>query len=360
VKTDKSIILFIKHANSSFVLTDQKILEQNYQVIPFLLDQPKGGLIFLWRLVVMCWFVFLHSHHTSVIVTWFGDYHSAFLTFLARLLKIKMVIFIGGQETCCYPELKKGVYRNFLRGNFVKFALRNCSLIILNHSSLMFHENYYYHPEGKKDGLRHYIPNLKTNFEIINNGIDTRKFFRAPYIPKNGKQVLTVGTTSSIYDFYNKGFDLFVQLAERNPHLLFTIIGIKDHYISLVEEKYKISKINNLNIIPSYCPNEVLFENYNRAKVFIQASITEGMPNTLNEAMLCGCIPVGSNVNGIPDAIGNTGVIVTSRNVEALEAGLYKALSMNTEIDAIKHAMTYYSLESRKIRTQEIFRRLVY
>jgi len=73
-----------------------------------------------------------------------------------------------------------------------------------------------------------------------------------------------------------------------------------------------------------------LNEKYNQAKVFVQASITEGMPNTLSEAMLLECIPVGSNINGIPDAIGETGIIIKHRKVEELEIGINKALKMNT------------------------------
>ncbi|MFH1160878.1 MAG: glycosyltransferase family 4 protein [bacterium] len=352
-------LLYIKHADSSFVVSDQKILEQTYRIIPFLLNQPRGGIYFLGRLVLMCCFIVWNSWHTKAFVTWFGDYHSAIITFLGKLLRIKVVIIAGGQESICYPELRKGVYLKPVRGRFVKYALRNCTLIIPNHTSLIFHDNLYYRPEGKKDGFKYYIPNLKTRIEVVSNGIDTGKFFRAPHIPKNEKLILTVGTMSTIYDFINKGFDLFVQLAQRNPQLSFTLIGIKKYFLPWAENEYQISRISNLAVIPSFYPDELLVENYNRAKVFIQASITEGMPNTLNEAMLCGCIPIGSNVNGIPDAIGKTGVIIHHREIGELEAGMYKALSMNTEKEAIRHAKTNFSLELREERMKDIFNKLI-
>ena len=33
------------------------------------------------------------------------------------------------------------------------------------------------------------------------------------------------------------------------------------------------------------------------------------IPNSVCEAMLCGCLPIGSRVFGIPDIIGNTGIL---------------------------------------------------
>jgi len=42
---------------------------------------------------------------------------------LGRLLRVRVIIFAGGQEAICYPELKKGAYYKRFRSKFVKFAL---------------------------------------------------------------------------------------------------------------------------------------------------------------------------------------------------------------------------------------------
>ncbi len=283
-------------------------------------------------------------------ITWFADYHAAILSFLGKLLRMKVLIFAGGQEAVSYPELGKGVYHQKIRALFVKYALRNCSLIIPNHESLIFHDNYYYHPLGKKDGIKFYIPDLTTKIEIVPNGINTEKYFRDPTIERLANSILTVGTMSNKSDFINKGFDLFIELARRNMSLTFTLIGIPSRFMAWVEKQYHISTIPNLQLIQSFCPDEILFQNYNQAKVFVQASITEGMPNTLNEAMLCGCIPVGSNVNGIPDAIGDTGVIVKHRNIDELEKAIYTALNMDSGEDAARHVQNLYTQEIRSAR----------
>ena len=60
-------------------------------------------------------------------------------------------------------------------------------------------------------------------------------------------------------------------------------------------------------------------ELYQNTKFYFQGSRLEGLPNSLCEAMLCGCVPIGSKVFGIPDAIGNTGILFdTEKDLEQI------------------------------------------
>ena len=343
-------IIYIKPANSSFIRGDQQIFEKKYDVRPYLMNQNKNNFIYGAKLIGLFFYLLSNIFRKDVIfVSWFADYHSALMAFVAKLIHKKSIIFIGGQEAVSYPELKKGVYRKKIRGICVKFALRNTTLIIANHKSLIYHENYYYNAKNPHiDGIKHYVSGLKTKTEIVYNGIDSSKFKRDESIDKQANLVLTVGTMSQIGDFYNKGFDLFIEAASRNSSLNFVLIGLNPNYLDWTEENYKVSQIKNLQIIPSFCPHEVLNEKYNKAKVFVQASITEGMPNTLSEAMLLECTPVGSNINGIPDAIGNTGVVFKQRKVEDLEAGITEALKMNSGKMDRKRDIDMFSFEKRE------------
>jgi glycosyltransferase involved in cell wall biosynthesis len=126
-----------------------------------------------------------------------------------------------------------------------------------------------------------------------------------------------------------------------------------------IEKNYQVSSIKNLELIFFFCPDEVLFEKYNQAKVFVQASITEGMPNTLSEAMNCECIPVGSNVNGIPDAMGDTGVIVMKRSVDELEQAILKALKMETGERARSYVENNFTLVLRRERLISLLDKLL-
>ncbi|MGE5424869.1 MAG: glycosyltransferase family 4 protein [Syntrophothermus sp.] len=352
-------ILYIKPANSTFMITDQQIMEKNFRVKSFVIAGGKGGIRFIRRIIAMIFFVINHIRDTKAIVTWFADYHAAVLVFMGKVFNMKVIIIAGGQEAICYPELRKGVYLKKFRGNMVKYALRNASLIIPNHESLIYHENFFYDPRGKKDGMKYYIPDLETPIDIVYNGIDPSKFYRDDSISKEPGAIMTLGTMNTTYDFINKGFDLFIDLARRNPGLHFCLIGINRNFLPWIEKNHPYADLPNLEVVFSFCTHEIIFKNLNKAKVFIQASITEGMPNTLCEAMLCECIPVGSAVNGIPDVIGETGIIIKKRNIEALEQAVYQALKFDTGKMAADRIRENFSMGQREKKITEIlFREL--
>jgi glycosyltransferase involved in cell wall biosynthesis len=351
-------ILFIKPSDSSFINTDQKVLEKYFEVTPFLLKQASGKRKYFMSLISLLLFLLRHSRKADVLACWFGDYHTAVMVAAARIFKKPTVVFAGGQEAVCYRELGKGVYLKKTRGCLVRYALRNCTLIIPNHASLIYHENFFYDPENPHiDGIRHYCGEIKGNYEVIPNGIDTSRINRTEMIPKEPGLVVTVGTMHKTADFYNKGFDLFIEVARRCSDLKFVMIGLKKQLLEWTETTFKVSEIPNLQIIPSFCPTEVLNEYLNKATVYVQVSITEGMPVSLGEAMLCECVPVGSAVNGIPDAIGENGIVISKRDATELEPAIRKAMVMNTGTQAREHTLRNYSIAEREKRIEEVFNR---
>ena len=311
------------------------------------------------KLIKLFFYLIFNIHKADVVITWFADYHAAVMVLVAKIFNKKCIIFLGGHDTICYPELGKGVYNKKIRSICVKYAIRNASLLIPNHKSLIYHENNYYTPESPHiDGVAHYVKNFKTPYEVIYNGIDSTKFHRNNAIIKENDLVLTVGTMNRTSDFYNKGFDLFIEVARRNPDLKFVIISLKAEYNDWVEQNYRVSEISNLTIVPSFCPDELLFEYYNKAKVFVQASITEGMPNTLSEAMLCECIPVGSNINGIPDAIGDTGIIIYKRDAIELEQAIKIARTLNTGLQAKELVLNNFSMALKEDKIRNVITKI--
>ncbi len=60
--------------------------------------------------------------------------------------------------------------------------------------------------------------------------------------------------------------------------------------------------------------------------VFVHPSLEEGMGQAVIEAMSAGCRVVASAAGGIPEVLGDTGVLVAPGDVDALASGMRKAL----------------------------------
>jgi glycosyltransferase involved in cell wall biosynthesis len=128
------------------------------------------------------------------------------------------------------------------------------------------------------------------------------------------------------YEFMRKGFDMLVECAKEMPEVKFILVGLNDEYLS----RLKASGMQNIELYGKVTYDE-LISFYSRAKVYAQLSLFEGMPSTICEAMLCECIPVGSSANGIPDIIGDTGIVVEKKNALLIKSALREALDSSPE-----------------------------
>src|SRR6185369_10376616 len=75
---------------------------------------------------------------------------------------------------------------------------------------------------------------------------------------------------------------------------------------------------------------------YSKQQFYFQISIAEGFPSAICEAMLCNCIPIGSNVAAIPMIIGDCGFVLNKRDPEMLMALIKNALNSDTKTLAKK------------------------
>ncbi|MBK8134489.1 MAG: glycosyltransferase family 4 protein [Chloroflexi bacterium] len=83
--------------------------------------------------------------------------------------------------------------------------------------------------------------------------------------------------------------------------------------------------LKNLIRFEGFLPAENLPLWYNSAETFLFPSIYEGFGLPVVEAMACGTPVITSNVSSLPEAAGNSGILVDPKNVDALTAGLRKA-----------------------------------
>jgi polysaccharide biosynthesis protein PelF len=65
---------------------------------------------------------------------------------------------------------------------------------------------------------------------------------------------------------------------------------------------------------------------YRDAQIGVLSSISEGFPYSLIEAMACGLPTVATGVGGVPEAVGDTGIVVTPRAPDQLGAAILELL----------------------------------
>lgn len=115
-----------------------------------------------------------------------------------------------------------------------------------------------------------------------------------------------------------KGVALLLEVARHRPHLHFHVIGLSGAPIADAPP--------NVEFLPPVANHE-LPAYYALAKVYAQLSISEGFPNALCEAMLCGCTPLVSAVGAMPLIVGDAGVVLFDQDPEKAATHLDSALA---------------------------------
>lgn len=324
---------------------DEEILGSAYGVQTVLLGQDRGKACYLRRMFLMAVKI-ATARKARLVLVWFADYHAAVAVLISKLLKKRTFIFIGGYDAVKYPKLGMGVYCSFLRGVCARYALRHCDHIISNHQALLSSDNFYYDPKGHAEGIYRLIPDLPTLSSVIHNAISVKS---TPELPKERRnQILTVGSTPRFNDFLNKGYDLLLEVARRRQDLSFVFVGISREWLPELQRLYHIGSFSNLEIHPKL-PQQDVIRLMQESRIYAQPSISEGMPNSLMEAMLMGCIPVGSKVAGIPTVIADQGFVFERRTSQDLERALDQALASKYDPLAIACSLrARFGFEIRK------------
>lgn len=242
----------------------------------------------------------------DVLFVWFGSVYAGYGVFLARRLGRKSVVVVGGVDAAKEPAIHYGIWLSPWKSLFVKYAFRNADRLLVVDPFL----------HGEATRLARYDGG---NILYVPTGYDPG-YWRPG--PAKEPLVLTVAACHDRWRMKKKGVDKVFDAAREMPDIRFRLIGVQERL--LLEIRPTIPP--NVEVIP-YVPQEQLLGYYQRAKVYCQPSFTEGLPNSLCEAMLCGCIPVGTGAGGIPTAIGDTGYIVERADQRGLVDALRRALA---------------------------------
>ena len=121
-----------------------------------------------------------------------------------------------------------------------------------------------------------------------------------------------------------------------------------------VEIEHNFVNLNpNVNVIGVQTRTQMK-QLYQNTKFYFQGSRLEGLPNSVCEAMLCGCIPIGSRVFGIPDIIGNTGLLFdTEKDLVQVKDFILSGLGEKESKQARKRIISKFNISKRIEKIKE-------
>lgn len=219
------------------------------------------------------------------------------------------------------------------------------------------------------DALRkeaHKLGSDKGKNKVISNGLDMRIFNsndRDKIKEKNGvvgKKV--VGFVGRLHNIKRANLlpEFFKNIRDKSEFKVkFIIVGsgpLKNEIIRGVDE-YNLDVLFTSNI-----EHKEVSKYLKMMDVMVLPSKNEGFPNVVLEAKACGCSVVGTNVGGIPEAIGNGGKIVDDNGdlVNSLANSVIDLLEFPIEEKKLSDSVKEYTWESVAKKQIQLYQDVVF
>jgi len=149
--------------------------------------------------------------------------------------------------------------------------------------------------------------------------------------------ILSVGTIQP-----RKNYQRLVQaLARLDSSMALVIVGSKGwNYEHVFKEVAKFDLVERVHFL-GFVADADLPMLYNAASLFVYPSLYEGFGLPVLEAMACGIPVVASNQSALPEVVGEAGLLIDPRDVEAIAAAMSRILSE----PALRHHLAQIGLK---------------
>lgn len=290
-------VYFVGDMRSPFIRQDKEMLDENHDVVVFDLAKHATSFKQIFKYLIDTLVESRNVFGADIIYIWFADYPALPFVVYSKLFGIPCVVNVGGWEVYAAQDIGYGNQLNPIRG----FASRWICKVT---DSVIVPSNAY----GRI--VRDLVP--AANVSVIPCCIDTT-LCDAPLPAKRG--VVTAICTSGTNAL--KGIPAFLAATS----------GMEANVIKNIS-------------------HENLIEAFKHAKVYCQLSRTESCGVSLLEAMACGCVPVVTNCDALPEVVGETGRIVHYNQRFETRRAIDAALLMSG--DQARDRAREFSKENRK------------
>jgi glycosyltransferase involved in cell wall biosynthesis len=337
-------ILYCFAGSSVFGYRDIEMLKNAYHVSIAHFDLKLTFMGKAWSYLKYNFDIVKKIFFVDIVIVNFGSWHTIFPVFFAKVFRKQSIIILGGFDAGNIPSLQYGVFHkpSMLQG-LMRKTYQAATYLCPVSEALVASINTYADPsgEGYKIGLLHHMPEVKDKIRVIPTDYDNEFWYNDE--SKDRKGILALAYVYNTETYNLKGFDLINQCAVEMPEYSFTFAGFSPEMVVYYQSKLP----SNVKLI-SFVNNQEARALYQRHKIFILPSLTEGLPNTLCESMLCGCIPVVSDVSVMPKIVNELGYILKRRNKQELKILLEKATQNNSNnLDIRNKIITQYPMGQR-------------
>lgn len=311
-------ILFVHNGQERFVRDDFDLLAQRHTVTDWYQPRRWYNPLRLYRAV--------GSH--DLVFCWFASWHALAPVWLAKVLGKPSVVVVGGYDTANVPEAGYGAQRGGLPRLVARTVIQNATKLIVNSQA------------ARTEAIANASAD-PAKISVIYHGVQP-----LPMGPLQREPIaLTVGNVWR-ENLLRKGLLPFVQAAAYLPDVRFVLVG---RWCDDSIEELKAIATPNVEFT-GFVSDEELVDWYQRASVYVQASLHEGFGLSVAEAMSAGCIPVVSDRGALPEVVESSGVIVENPTSRTLADAVQKGLEDGPESSVGMRAriLTEFSMDRRQ------------
>jgi glycosyltransferase involved in cell wall biosynthesis len=132
-------------------------------------------------------------------------------------------------------------------------------------------------------------------------------------------------------------FAAIPRVLSEQPTAIFLCVAMQgDARAERWVEQYGVAA--NVRLLPQVTPDEMA-ELFRLASIAVSPSLHDGTPNTLLEAMACGCLPVAGDIESVREWVDDrvNGLLCDATNVESLAGAMTRALDDTALRQAARH-----------------------
>lgn len=282
-------------------------------------------------------------------------YHANIITFLARVAQRQGPVLLWnirrGLDDYRQRQLKT---RCVIRSNAALSRMID-GVVYCSHESKLQHEQFGFNPKSSA---------------VVENGFDSEKFkprpesrqaFRRQYGIRDDQIVVGNIGRFDLAKGHTFLIEAFSKVLAVEPKAVLVLIGrgVDESNAELASVLHSCGCRDRVLLLGEQERVEQMIPAFD---IYCSASISEGFPNALSEAMACGVVCVATDTGASRQVVGGIGRVVAPRSVEQLAEALIAAIGDGAESRQVagqygrERIVTQYALHSVARRYYELYR----